>query len=40
MWNEIATIIVFNWVPVSMILIASCFFIELVKYEHRRKNKE
>tara|TARA_B100000900_G_scaffold357836_1_gene328423 strand:- start:722 stop:838 length:117 start_codon:yes stop_codon:yes gene_type:complete len=37
MWNDIATIIVFNWIPVSMIVIASLLFVELVKYEHRRK---
>ena len=37
MWNEIVTIIVFNWIPVSMIAIVSWLFVELVKYEHRRK---
>lgn len=40
MWNDIATIIVFNWIPVSMVVIASWLFVELVKYEHRRKDNQ
>jgi hypothetical protein len=38
MINDILTIIYFNFIPVSMIVIASWAFVELVKYEHRRKN--
>lgn len=37
MFDYIAKIIVFNWMPVSMIVIASWLFVELVKYEHKRK---
>ncbi len=37
MINDILTIIYFNLIPVSMIVIGSWIFVELVKYEHRRK---
>jgi len=37
--NEILTIIVFNWIPVSMIGIGCWIFLEFVKYEHRRLNR-
>ncbi len=37
MFDYIAKIIVFNYVPVSLLIIGCWIFLELDKYEHKRK---
>jgi hypothetical protein len=37
MINDILTAIYFNFIPIAMIGFASWFFVELVKYEHKRR---
>ena len=40
MLDIIAQIIVFNWIPISLMVIGCWIFMEFVKYEHKRLNNK
>jgi len=38
MINDILKVIYFNFIPIAIMVFGAWFFVELVKYEHKRRN--